>query len=77
MAKIKVTAGAGRTVPLHSSVATAPGGRLKLLKAPEAIEVEETNLLVQRAMATGDLVRVETVASSPAKTTAAAPAKES
>jgi hypothetical protein len=73
MATIKVTAGAGRTVPLHSSVATAPGARLKLLVAPEVIEVDDTNVHVQRSLADGDLIKA-TDAPSPSSASSPTPA---
>lgn len=68
MATIKVTAGEGRTVPVHSSIATAPGATLLLLKQGDELEVEESNALVQRALRSGDFVRVTTKpATKPSK----------
>ena len=71
MATIKVTAGEGRTVPVHSSIATAPGAALFYLKAGDELEVEESDTHVQRSLRNGDFVRV-----APTKT-ATKPAKES
>lgn len=65
MATIKVTAGEGRTVPLPRSIATAPGAQLKLLVAPEEIEVDDANTHVQRALRDGDLVRVKNAEPAP------------
>jgi hypothetical protein len=61
---IQVTAGKGRRVPLDPSVATAPGNRVLFLEADQVIEVDPLNTHVVRALADGDLVRVE---SAPAK----------
>jgi hypothetical protein len=59
MATIKVTAGKGRTVPVHSSIATAPGATLLLLREGDELDVEESDALVQRSLRNGDFVRVE------------------
>lgn len=58
MAAIRVTAGEGRETPLHSSIASAPGAGLLILKPGDEIDVEESNYLVQRALRSGDLVVV-------------------
>jgi len=58
MAKIKVTAGKGRTVPVDPSLATAPGRRTRYLVEGETLEVEESHSGVQRALRDGDFVRV-------------------
>jgi hypothetical protein len=68
MARIKVTAGEGRTVPLPSSIATAPGARLKLLVAPEVIEVDDADTHVQRMLRDRDLVRAPAASSAPTPT---------
>jgi hypothetical protein len=57
MAKIWVTAGEGRLVPVPSSIATAPGARLLYLGAGEKLEVEEGDSHVQRSLRNGDFVR--------------------
>ena len=74
MAMIKVTAGEGRTVPLPHSVATAPGAQLKLLVAPEVIDVDDANTHVQRMLRDGDLV---TAPLAPATAAKSSPTKES
>lgn len=70
MAKIKVTAGEGRLVPVHSSLATAPGATQLMLKPGDEIEVEESHPLVQRQLRNGDFVLAK-------PKTAAKPSKES
>jgi hypothetical protein len=62
MATIKVTARAGRTVPIHKSIATAPGATQLYLRNGEELEVDESNALVQRMLRPGgDLVRVDAI----------------
>src|SRR5215470_7201739 len=58
MAKITVTAGEGRTFPVHPSIATAPGGALQLLRPGDELEVDDSHTTIQRALRNGDLVRV-------------------
>lgn len=65
--KIVVTAGPGRVVPVHSSVATAPGAQLLILKPGDELAVDPGSTLVQRALRNGDLVRVEKKTGKPAK----------
>lgn len=68
MATIKVTAREGRTVPVHSSLGTAPGAELLVLKPGDVLEVDDANPLVQRALRPGgDLVRVAETAAKPTK----------
>lgn len=68
MATITVTAGEGRTVPVHSSIATAPGAQQLFLKPGDELDVEESNYLVQRSLRNGDFVRVKSKpATKPAK----------
>lgn len=69
MAKIKVTAGPGRTVPVPTSVATAPGAAMLLLREGDELEVEETDTHVRRSLIDGDFVRVadKATSSAPAK----------
>jgi len=59
MAKITVTAGEGRTYPLHPTIATAPGGALRLLGAGDEHEVDDSHTTIQRALRNGDLVKVK------------------
>ena len=59
MAKITVTAGPGRTVPMHHTVATGPGGAHLLLGPGDELEVDDAITDVQRRLRAGDLVRVE------------------
>lgn len=66
MANITVTAGAGRTVPVHPTIATGPGGTQLLLKPGDELEVDEGNTLVQRWRRNGDFVRVDKPRSRPA-----------
>lgn len=61
MARIKVTAGEGRTVPVPSSIATAPGAALLYLKPGDELEVDESNTHVQRMLGDGDFVRLAAV----------------
>lgn len=58
MAKITVTAGEGRTFPVHHTIATAPGGALQLLRPGDQLEVDESHTTIQRALRNQDLVRV-------------------
>lgn len=58
MAKITVTAGEGRTFPVHHTIATAPGGTLQLLRPGDELEVDDSHTSIQRALRNGDLVRV-------------------
>lgn len=60
MAKIKVTAGSGRVVPLPSSISTSPGVTLHLLNPGDEIEVDEGDPFVVATLASGDFVRVAT-----------------
>lgn len=59
MAKIKVTAGEGRTTPIDRSIATAPGAAQLYLHHGEELEVEETHSSIQRQLRSGDLIRLE------------------
>lgn len=78
MARIKVTAGPGRTVPVPTSVATAPGAAMLLLREGEEIEVDDTDTHVQRTLMDGDFVRVtEKPTPSSSSKPAATPSKES
>ncbi len=58
MAKITVTAGEGRTFPVHHTIATTPGGALQLLRPGDEFEVDDSHTTIQRALRNGDLVRV-------------------
>ena len=58
MGKITVTAGKGRTFPVHHTIATAPGGALQLLRPGEELEVDDSHTTIQRALRNGDLERV-------------------
>lgn len=58
MALITVTAGAGRTVPLHHTIATGPGGTLQYVREGDELEVDDAQTPIQRALRNGDLVRV-------------------
>lgn len=57
--KIRVTAAEGREVPIDPSVATAPGANRLILKHGEVIEVDPSNVHVNRSMRDGDLVEVK------------------
>ncbi len=59
MAKIKVTAGAGRTVPIDRTLATAPGAEQLFLQPGDELEVEASHPAVQRQLRSGDLVVVK------------------
>ena len=59
MAKITVTAGEGRTYPVHHTIATAPGGALQLLQPGDELEVDDSHTTIQRSLRNGDLVRVD------------------
>jgi hypothetical protein len=50
MAKITVTAGEGRTFPVHHTIATAPGGALQLLRPGDELEVDDSHTSIQRAL---------------------------
>ena len=65
MAKITVTAGEGRTFPVHHSIATAPGGTLQLLRPGDELEVDDSHTSIQRALRNRDLVRVAQPRSRP------------
>lgn len=58
MAMITVTAGEGRTFPVHHTIATAPGGALQLIRPGDELEVDDSHTTIQRALRNGDLVRV-------------------
>jgi hypothetical protein len=58
MAKITVTAGEGRTFPVHHTIATAPGGVLQLIRPGDELEVDDSHTTIQRALRNVDLVRV-------------------
>src|SRR5512143_2221640 len=58
MAKIIVTAGEGRTYPVHHTIATAPGGLLQLIRPGDELEVDDSHTSIQRALRNGDLVRI-------------------
>lgn len=58
MAQITVSAGEGRTFPMHYSIATGPGGTLLLLRPGDELEVNDSDIRIQRALRNGDLVRV-------------------
>lgn len=66
MANITVTAGPGRTVPVHNSIATAPGGTLLYVKPGDELEVDDASTFVQRALRNGDFVRVDKPRPRPA-----------
>jgi hypothetical protein len=57
MDKIYVTAADGRLVPIHGTVATAPGLTQLVIKPGDVVELPLT-ALVQRRLAAGDLIRV-------------------
>jgi len=59
MAQITVTAGEGRTFPVHHTIATAPGGALQLLRSGDELEVDDSHTTIQRALRNGDLVKVD------------------
>jgi hypothetical protein len=58
MGQITVTAGEGRTFPMHHTIATAPGGTLLLLRPGDELEVDDSHTIIQRALRNRDLVRV-------------------
>lgn len=58
MAKIIVTAGAGRMLPIPSSLGMAPGGGQLRLQPGDELELEESLTFVVRALRNGDAVRV-------------------
>lgn len=58
MAKIKVTAGAGRTTPIPPHIATAPGARTLFLTPGNELEVDDGDAFVIRSRDNGDLVLV-------------------
>lgn len=62
---IKVTAGAGRRVPIDKSIATAPGDQVLFLEEGQTIDVDPINAHVVRSIADGDLVRVEAAPAAP------------
>jgi hypothetical protein len=59
MARIKVTAGPGRVVPVPSSLGTAPGATMLFLKPGDELEVDESDAHVVRSLIDGDFVVVE------------------
>jgi hypothetical protein len=78
MGKITVTAGNGRTVPIHHSIATGPGGALRLLVTGDELEVDDAHTSIQRSLRNGDLVRVARPRARDAgETFSAAPAEPS
>src|SRR5262249_31158705 len=58
MGQITVTAGEGRTFPMHHTIATAPGGTLLLLRPGDELEVDDSHTSVQRGLRNGDVVKV-------------------
>lgn len=62
MAKIKVTAGEGRTVPIDRSIATAPGAAQLYLKPGDELDVEASHPAIQRQLRSGDLVEIKSAA---------------
>lgn len=73
MAKIRVTAGPGRLVPIPVGIYTEPGSGLCYLGSNQdddqtlharatrtEIEIDESHHFVQRSLRNGDLVRVQT-----------------
>jgi hypothetical protein len=65
MGQITVTAGEGRTFPVHHSIATAPGGALQLLRPGDELEVDDSHTAIQRALRNRDLMRVANPRSRP------------
>lgn len=59
MRKIVVTAAKDRLVPIHASVATAPGRALLHLRPGDELRVDADLALVQRARGRGDLEEVK------------------
>lgn len=57
MAKIWVTAGEGRKVPIPSSIATAPGATLLYLDPGDKLEVDEGHHHTVRCLRNGDFVK--------------------
>lgn len=82
MAKITVTAGEGRRVPIPKSIATGPGDALLYLEhcdselqvdghcVSRSIDVEESHHFVVRGLRNGDLVKRNASTSSAANTAA-------
>jgi hypothetical protein len=78
MAKITVTAGEGRRVPIPKSIATGPGDTLLYLEHCEStlkveghettrsLEVDEAHHFVVRGLRNGDLVRAASSSSASA-----------
>jgi hypothetical protein len=62
---IRVTAGPGRTYPVHPSLASGPGATQIFLVAPQVIEVPAGATDVIRALADGDLVEVPATLPTP------------
>lgn len=59
MATIRVTAGKDRLVPIHKSMATAPGGALLYLRPGDELEVDDSDAHTIRYLRDGDFVKVE------------------
>lgn len=72
---VKVTAAAGRIVPVAASTATAPGGRLLLVNPGDVVELPNTSD-VRRSIARGDLELVTAPSSSSSSSAATPNAKE-
>jgi hypothetical protein len=49
MGQITVTAGEGRTFPVHHTIATAPGGALQLIRQGDEFEVDDSHTTIQHA----------------------------
>jgi hypothetical protein len=74
--KLRVIAAKGRLVPIHSSVASEPGGRLLKIDDQESREVPDCSY-VRRRLAAGDLELVGAPISTAAPTTSAPQMKPS
>lgn len=59
MRKIVVTAAKDRLVPIHASVATAPGRALLCLRPGDELRVDAALAFVHRALGRGDLEEVK------------------
>ena len=55
MKTVRVIAAPGRKVPIHPSIATAPGGQLLIVEDGHAVELPDSSY-VRRRMRAGDLV---------------------
>lgn len=73
MSTIRVIAAPGRLVPIHKSVASAPGGRMLFIDDATEVDVPDVSYIRRRVNA-GDLLLVVPAKSAAKPTTKPAPA---